>query len=214
VYVSRCGACVTVALVCGGAALTEVSNTPQRWTELEARVRALLERGERDEAATLAIECLRPEALGYLRSLLEEDDANDALSLWSEAVWHDLPSFRWESSLRAWAIGVARHSASRILRKPHRSREQHLSSSAASWLAASLGTSRVNSAQQHQQLALLRASLDQEEQELLTLRIDRRLEWEEVAYILQSSSVALRKRMERLTKKLTQLARELGLLDD
>jgi len=193
--------------------LAEDSIPPDRWTALEGRVRSLLEKGELDLAATIAIEALRPEALAYLRTRLDEDEANDALSLWSEAVWKDLGSFRWQSSLRAWAIGVARHSASRIVRKPHRHREQHLSSSAASWIAASIGTSVAISAERHQKLALLRATLDEDEQELLTLRIDRGLEWEEVAYILETNSAAVRKRMERLTKKLAQQARELGLLD-
>jgi RNA polymerase sigma-70 factor (ECF subfamily) len=193
--------------------LAEDSGTSDRWAALEARVRSLVEKGEYDAAATLVIEVFRPDVLAYLHTRLDEDEANDALSLWSEAVWKDLRAFRWQSSLRAWAIGVARHSASRIVRKPHRHREQHLSSSAASWIAASIGTSLAISAERHQKLALLRATLDEDEQELLTLRIDRSLEWEEVAYIVETNSAAVRKRMERLTKKLAQLAKDLGLLD-
>jgi RNA polymerase sigma-70 factor (ECF subfamily) len=184
-----------------------------RWAALEARVRSLLEKGEYEAAVTLVIEAFRPDVLASLSTRLDEDEANDALSLWSEAVWKDLRSFRWQASLRAWANGVAKHSCSRIIRKPHRHREQHLSSSAASWMAASIGASAAISSEQHQKLAVLRGMLDEDEQELLTLRIDRGLEWEEIAYILETNPAALRKRMERLKKKLEQLARDLGLLD-
>ena len=176
-------------------------------------MRSLLEKGEYEAAVTLVIEAFRPDVLASLSTRLDEDEANDALSLWSEAVWKDLRSFRWQASLRAWANGVAKHSCSRIIRKPHRHREQHLSSSAASWMAASIGASAAISSEQHQKLAVLRGMLDEDEQELLTLRIDRGLEWEEIAYILETNPAALRKRMERLKKKLEQLARDLGLLD-
>jgi DNA-directed RNA polymerase specialized sigma24 family protein len=69
------------------------------------------------------------------------------------------------------------------------------------------------SSERHQGLALLRAELTDEEQELLTLRIDRELEWEEIAAILDATSAALRKRFERLIPRLEQMARERGLLD-
>jgi DNA-directed RNA polymerase specialized sigma24 family protein len=69
------------------------------------------------------------------------------------------------------------------------------------------------SSSRHQGLALLRAELTDDEQELLTLRIDRELEWEEIAAILDATSSALRKRFERLIPRLEQMARERGLLD-
>jgi len=182
-------------------------------TELEDRVRALLERGVRDGAATLAIDSVAPDVLAYLRTRLDEDDANDALSQWGESVWKDLRHFRWECSLRAWAYSLARHACARIRRRPHRHREQPLSTSAASRIAASIGASGALSSERQQKLALLRDCLDESEQELLTLRVDRELEWEEVAAILDVSAVTLRKRWERLVRKLEQMARQAGLLE-
>ena len=180
---------------------------------LEERVRAHLQRGELDEAAARVIDPLAPDILPYLRSRLDEDDANDALSHWRESVWKDLRNFRWESSLRAWAYSLARHACARIRRRPHRHREQPLSSSAASRIAASIGASAALSSERHQKLELLRDQLDEDERELLTLRVDRELEWEEIATILDVNSVALRKRWERLVKKLEQMARMAGLLE-
>lgn len=189
------------------------SSAPVSTPALEERVRALLERGMRDEAATSVIDSLGPDILGYLRSRLDEDDANDALSHWRESVWKDLRNFRWQCSLRAWAYSLARHACARIRRRPHRHREQPLSTSAASKIAASIGASAALSSERHQKLAQLRDCLDENERELLTLRVDRELEWEEIAAILEVSSVAVRKRWERLVRKLEQMARTAGLLE-
>ena len=186
---------------------------PGHWSELEARVRALLDRGERDQAATQVIERLEPDIRGYIGCRLAGDDADDALSQFRENVWRDLVRFRWECSLRAWAYRLAHHAITRILRQPHRRREEQLPSSAASVLAASIGAKGPLSSERHQGLALLRAELTDEEQELLTLRIDRELEWEEIGAILDATSGALRKRFERLIPRLEQMARERGLLD-
>ena len=200
-------------LVAGrGTRMTESSATVSSLA-LEDRVRALLERGARDGAATLAIDSVAPDILAYLRTRLDEDDANDALSQWRESVWKDLRHFRWECSLRAWAYSLARHACARIRRRPHRHREQPLSTSAASRIAASSGASAALSSERHQKLALLRDCLDEDELELLTLRIDRELEWEEIAAILEVNAVTLRKRWERLVRKLEQMARKAGLLE-
>jgi RNA polymerase sigma-70 factor (ECF subfamily) len=192
--------------------MTESSATVQSLA-LEPRVRALLEHGKHDEAATLVIDSLDPDILAYLQTRLDEDDANDALSQWHESVWKDLRHFRWECSLRAWAYSLARHACARIRRRPHRHREQPLSTSAASKIAASIGASAAISAERQQKLALLREVLDEDEQDLLTLRVDRELEWEEIAAILDVSAVTLRKRWERLVRKLEQMARNAGLLE-
>ena len=60
---------------------------------------------------------------------------------------------------------------------------------------------------------MLRVVLDADDQELLTLRVDRELEWEEIATVVDSTSVVLRKRYERLTRRLAQMARSKGLID-
>ena len=186
---------------------------PGHRSEFEARVRASLERGERDQAATQVIERLEQDIRGYIACRLMGDDADDALSQFRENVWHDLARFRWECSLRAWGYRLAHHAITRVLRQPHRRHEEQLPSSAASVLAASIGAKGPMSSERHQGLALLRAELTDDEQELLTLRIDRELEWEEIAAILDATSSALRKRFERLIPRLEQMARERGLLD-
>jgi len=84
----------------------------------------------------------------------------------------------------------------------------------------------------HAGLARLRASLSVEEQTLLVLRVDRELEWEEIAEVLGPGpedddtppggggarpaarrAAALRKRFERLKARLREEAMKNGLVE-
>lgn len=60
--------------------------------------------------------------------------------------------------------------------------------------------------------AELRASLSEEERELLVLRVDRDLSWDEAATILGEPAPRLRKRFQALKDKLRARARAQGLL--
>ncbi len=170
-------------------------------------------------AATAAIEGYGPGVFGYLCTLLDGDDAHDAFSMWAEDLWRGLPGFRRECSLRAWAFRLAWHAACRLRRDPYRARGQRLPSSAASRLAASIAASNIATGSRLEGLRRIRAKLPPEDQTLLVLRVDRELEWEEVAAVLSEeggpvTAAALRKRFERLKERLAQLAREEGLLED
>jgi RNA polymerase sigma-70 factor (ECF subfamily) len=185
---------------------------------IDDRVAALLEAGEVDEAAAAAIEALGPAVLGYLASMVDEDDAHDVFSRWAEDVWRGLPGFRFEASLRAWAFRLAWHAASRLLRDPWRKRGVPLSDGAASRLAASIaGQSRLPGGRKDT-LRALRLRLPAEDQTLLVLRVDKDLEWAEVAEVLSEDgapveAAALRKRFERIKERLAGMAREEGLLE-
>lgn len=186
---------------------------------VEDTIAARIARGNVADAATIAIEVYGPSALRYLRSLLGDDDAEDAFSRFAENLWRGLPGFRGECSLRAWVFRVAWHAALRELRDPYRRRGERLPTSAASRLAASVArSSMVQGGGRLEQLRKLRSSLDPEEQTLLVLRVDRELEWNEVAAVLRKdgspvTAAALRKRFERLKGRLAVLAREHGLLE-
>jgi RNA polymerase sigma-70 factor, ECF subfamily len=184
----------------------------------DGRVAALLEAGEVDEAATVALQAFGPALLGYLASLLDEDDARDVFSAVAEDAWRGLPGFRFECSLRAWLFRLAWHAASRFLRDPWRRRGQPLPTSAASRLAASIADESRSPEGRRGALRALRMRLSPEEQSLLVLRVDKELEWEEVADVLaeaggSSTPAALRKRFERVKDRLARMAREEGLLE-
>ena len=187
--------------------------------DLEQRIQQHLARGELDEASTAAISRYGPAILGFLSTLLDEDDARDVFSIFAENLWRGLGSFRGECSLRAWAYRLAWHAVSRYRRDPYRKRRERLPTTAASRLAASLNpSSGLAPGGRHESLGRLRESLEPEERTLLVLRIDKELDWEEIATVLSAegrpiSTVALRKRFERLKHKLARLARRQGFLD-
>jgi len=186
---------------------------------LDERVRALTRAGDHDGAATEALRALGPGVLGYLASMLPEDDARDAFSCVAEDLWTGLPGFRGECSLRAWTYRLAWHAASRQFRGAWGKRRERLATSMASRIAAEVTSdSGLALGGRRDRLATLREALTPEERTLLVLRVDRELEWPEVAEVLAAEgtpieAAALRKRFERLKDRLADLARERGLLD-
>ncbi len=186
--------------------------------DVEGRVDDHLSRGDLEAAASAGIEGYGGSVYGYLCMLLEEDDARDVFSQWAEDLWRGLPGFRRECTLRGWAFKLAWHAAARHLRDPYRARGERLPSSAASRLAASMAASSVLPGGRRERLRKLRETLPAEDQTLLHLRIDRELEWEEIAAVLAASgepvsAAALRKRFERLKERLAKRARDEGLLE-
>jgi RNA polymerase sigma-70 factor, ECF subfamily len=184
-------------------------------------IHAALAAGDPDLAATRALEAYGPGIFGYLTSLLDEDDARDAFSLFAEDVWKGIGGLREGAALRSWLYRVAWHAAARATRDAWHRRRVALPESAASRIAATIASaSRVGApGSRTEKLARLREQLDPEERTLLVLRVDRGLEWDEVAEVLAEegsppNAAALRKRFERLKDKLARLAREQGLVDE
>ncbi len=186
----------------------------------ELELRESLARGDLDAAAVAALELWGNPVLRYLVSLLrDEETAREVFSQFAEDLWRGLPEFRGECSLRAWCYRLAWHAAARHLRDPWRRRGQPLTSGKISALVQSISTSGRAPGSRRSLLAELRERLTPEEETLLALRVDRELEWEEVAHVLsaggeQASPDALRRRYERLRQKLAQMARDAGLLDE
>jgi len=188
---------------------------------IDAKVRALRGEGDLEGAATLAIQSLGPEILGYLTALLQNPaDAHEVFSQFAEDLWKGLSGFRGESSLRTWAYRLARHAALRHRRDPYRRRGERLETTQASAVAgAVIASTEIRHEWRAQQLARLRARLAEDEQTLLILRVDRGLSWSETAEVLagedgsRPEEAALRKRFERLKDKLAKAARAEGLID-
>lgn len=193
-------------------------------------VRAACDRGEIDLAATLALRQLGPEVYGFLVGTQGSDaDADDAFSELCVAVWRGLPGFDWRCSLRTWMYVLARHAGHRTRRQArrHAARRAHLPSSLASRLAAEIRTrtasflgSRTKSAFQ-----ALRDELDEDDRALLGLRVDRAMEWTDIARIfadeepsdpesLKRTSARLRKRFQVVKERLRKLGVERGLIDE
>jgi len=185
---------------------------------LEARVQELLATGDAHGAATEAMRGLGPKILGYLRSILrDENDAGDAFSAFAENLWRGIGTYRGEASFRTWAFKIAWHAALNVRNEAWNRLGRRFETGEASRLAEEIRTKTgVREERQRTALELLREELTAEEQTLLVLRIDQQLPWEDVAEVLTSDGAApepaaLRKRFERLKDRLGRLARERGL---
>lgn len=185
-------------------------------TQLERRVERLLAAGDANGAATAVIASLGPGVLGYLCSLLSEDDGHDAFSSFEVDVWRGLPGFRWECALRTWAYRIAWRAAVRLARNGYRRRRLPLPSASA-FAPAAPSLPSVTVERRADALERLREELPPEERTLLALRVGRGMSWDEVSVVLgdagdAASVEALRKRFQRLKRKLAGLARARGLV--
>jgi len=185
----------------------------------DEHVLALLESGDDRGAATALLRAHGPAVLRYLRSVLRETTvADDAFSLFAEWAWTALPKFQRGSTLRTWAFGIAWHAARRVSEDAWHKHKERLKTGDASRLAADIrASSALQRDRQTDRLQELRRNLSPEDQNLLVLRIDQRLSWDEVAAILagageSTSPAGLRKRFERLKERIARMARERGLV--
>ena len=191
-----------------------------REPDVEERVRSLLAEGDVDGATTLVCRAHGPWVAGYLLAVLPPDDAQDAKQTWAEDVWNGLVGFRWECKLRTWLYRLALNAVARLKREGYRRRRASMPDSLPSRLAASITSdSGFLPGSRRARLAALREHLSLEEKTLLTLRTDRDMEWSEITEVLSATgerveSATLRKRYERLTRKLKEMALQHGLLDD
>ncbi len=186
--------------------------------EIEGRLTALLREGTLTDAATLIVERYGPGILGYLATVLQDDQAaREAFSEFGEELWKALPTFAGRSTVRTWAYAIAYRCALRFRRARARDRTRPLRDSEYERVAVSVATaSRTFSrSAAAQQLDVLRRTLTKEDQTLLILRLDRGMAWDEVALVLGAegaATVALRKRWERLKQRLRRAAEREGLL--
>ncbi len=185
----------------------------------EELVLSLLEAGDDRQAATALLQTYGPTIVRYLRSLLREEGAvDDAFSLFAEWAWTGIRRFRGDSSLRTWTFGVAWNAAQRVRGEAWQKRKERLKTGDASKLAQEIrASSALELDRQADKLAELRRQLSADEQNLLVLRIDQQLSWDEIAAVLGSGREAvsppvLRKRFERLKERIARLARQRGLV--
>jgi RNA polymerase sigma-70 factor (ECF subfamily) len=193
----------------------------------EDEVRRRCAAGDVHGAATLAIQALGPELLGFLVVLAgDHADAGDIFTDTCVRMWKGLPGFRWESSLRTWAYVLARRAfyAHRRGHAQWRDRKVRLSDvpDVDDMIVRMRTTTLARIRGEPQTRAeRLRAQLTPDEQVILTLRLDRELEWREMARVLADdetpdedaltrAAATLRKKFERIKEKLRQLADEMA----
>jgi len=194
---------------------------------LEDEIQSLRDAGRLRDAATKAVEGYGPEVLGFLVTLLrDENSANEVFSQTCEDLWKGLERFEGRSSLRTWFYVLARHAAARFRRAPHRRPGRRAGLSEVSEIAE-----RVRSRTQphlrtevKDRFAAIRNALPEDDRALLVLRVDRKLSWSEIAHVFSANAepdetvaqvaTKLRKRFERLKGEIRERAREAGLVPE
>jgi RNA polymerase sigma-70 factor (ECF subfamily) len=197
---------------------------------LEQQIRAYFEAGDMKRAATTLLQTYGREILGFLVGRLRDRDAaSDVFSLFTEDLWKGLAGFRWQSSARVWAYALARHAASRYVEDLQKRRKRQQPLSRAGPLSAieqkirtvTLAAARTEA---RSRIAQLRESLPIDEQTILILRVNRNLDWKEIAQVMTEDGMALdsaalgkeaarlRKRYQLAKDKLRRMALEQGLL--
>lgn len=198
--------------------------------ELEAEVKAHCDHGEFDAATTAAIRGYGQEVFSFLMARLRaEDRAADVFSATCESLWSTMSTFEWRCSLRTWLYKLARSAAVREERAPANRRDRRMGLSQVSELVDRVRTRTVAHLRTEvkDEFQKLREELDPEDQTLLILRVDRGLDWNEIARIVEEdaedpgvdeeqvkrAAARVRQRFQKLKKKLRELAQARGLLD-
>ncbi len=171
--------------------------------------------GDYQACLTRALDLYGQELHGFLRARSNDGDADEIYSVVCAALVEALPRFERRASFRTWMYQIARFTVARALRgraAPHLPLSQ-VSDPAQLIARRSEPPSHLGEAAQAR-LAALRAELSEADRELLYLRVDRGLDWREVAEALGEGaepddavtrrSAALRKRFERLKGRIRQ----------
>lgn len=192
--------------------------------------------GDLRAAATLIMEAYGREIFAFLSARLRDPEMTaDVFGDFAEDLWRGLASFRWECSARAWAYTLARHAASRGIRKARRRGAHNVPLSRAGPLSEIADRIRTETSiglktSQRHRMSELRERLPQLEQTLLLLRVNRQLPWRDIARILAAGSLEaalamqpddldaeaarLRKRFQKAKEKLRRMAEEAGLIPE
>ncbi len=187
---------------------------------VDSLVASLLAERDYRSAAEAVMREYGPGIRGLLLTIYRRnpDAAEEAFSLFAENLWRHIGAFRGESSIRTWVYRMARNAAVDVGREGWRKFARRLETREAERLAEEVRTrSALRLERQSSALTALRDALDLDEQTLLTLRLDERLPWDEIAQIMSSDGTpvdpaTVRKRFERLKAKLGELARQQGLI--
>jgi RNA polymerase sigma-70 factor (ECF subfamily) len=200
----------------------------------EAEIKAACDAGDHERAVTVLLQTYADELLSFLIARLgDRSHAEDAFALLAEDLWVSLPKFEFRSSARTWAYTVARHVAARYARAPVRRKDRNLTLSKNVQLSQLVERLRTRTEIHRQteaknQVRALREQLEPDDQMLLILRVDRQMEWRELALVMSTSddspqarldeaalereAARLRKRFERVKAELKDMAKKAGLL--
>ena len=194
---------------------------------VDEQVRALIAANDVGAAVTLAVRALGPEVMGFLAAVIHSHaDADEAFAATCEQLWRSLATFEWRCSLRTWTYVIARREAARVRKNSVKRMRGQVHISELAEVIAHVRTETQPALRSSKRAAVtrLRDELPPEDRELLVLRVDRNLEWEDIALAFEEEpenateearkreAARLRKRFQLVKKRLAERAREEGLI--
>lgn len=191
---------------------------------VEAEIRKAWQAGDFSAATTAALQSYGPEVLGFLAALYKSHDAaEEAFALFAERLWQGISRFEWRCSVRTWAYLLARNAAADLRRGEarHQRARVHPTDDRVYEVEAKVRTETLwlLRTETRTAFARLRDELPEEDCALLVLRVDRELEWRDIARVLGASesgldreAARLRKRFQLVKERLRALGKERGLV--
>ena len=192
--------------------------------ELETRIRVAIEVQEWVEAATFILTGYGPELVTYLLVLLSEHHAvTQGFSRLGSQIWRNLADCPSDVSVRTWTYQQVRQAAFDASNEHWKASEDAWSGPELTAIANKVlsGTLEYLASSSSTKGSILRRSLERDDRELLLLRIDRKFEWSQLAYIMTgrmllgtelSAEVSrLKRQFDMMTSTLRDNARRLGL---
>jgi RNA polymerase sigma factor (sigma-70 family) len=202
---------------------------PAERAKAEADIRGACEAEEYDRATTAALDLYGSEVLAWLIDRLgNPTDASDVFSILAEDFWKSLDGFQWRCSARTWLYLLGRRAAGRFGEARNRDRRRQVPLSRSKSIAAAIERARTSTAPYRRtsvkdRFRELRAKLPTDDRTLLILRVDRQLQWADIAVVfledpaaddetVRRESAKLRKRFGAVKKRLKELATAEGLV--
>lgn len=195
--------------------------------ELEERVRAWHAAGDLDAIAEAAFREYGPPIYRYLvQRMRGPDGADEVFGQLGEDVWRGLPRFSFRASLWTWMHTLARNAARRHEQRPAHQARRHVGESHLDGVVQQVRsqTRPYLRTEVKDRFTALQDALDEEERELLLLRVHQKLSWNDVATVLADGdglpadalakeSARLRQRFQKVKRRLRELAEAEGLID-
>jgi RNA polymerase sigma-70 factor (ECF subfamily) len=199
--------------------------------EIEREVNERCREGAFADGAAAAIRGYGPEVFGLLLAQHRtESDADEVFAIWSERVLRHLAAFQWECSLRTWLYTLARNASHSYTRDRGVEARRNVPLADSSAPGGALQAQARTETRPYlrttakNKLAEIRDALPPDDRALLVLRLDRGLDWKELARVtlgaegpldegtLRRESARLRKRYQLLKERLVEVGRREGLL--
>jgi RNA polymerase sigma-70 factor (ECF subfamily) len=201
---------------------------PKKQAAFEQRLQEKFRLEDLEAVTTAIVESYGPEVLGYLvRTMRSKVDASEVFSQFCEDLCRGIAGFERRSSFRTWVYRLATSARARFWLDPFRRRGRRLMTDELAKIEEQVRSRTLPHLRTEVKgrFAQLRSRLDPDEQSLLTLRVDKKMSWTEVAEVLakpdepltepelQSRAAAWRQRFKRLKDRLRAMAQEEGLIE-